>query len=167
MVYCIPLRRCRVLIGHTGREHSCIHRVREHALSLLSSTRGNLFFFNCVTCMCQPKFDIITILVKGADKTLRESLEASVHGLNNTFANVNEGSPLQSVLRAFIPLSSQTYLKRSYMHTQAYSCSVRWITCLWVVTENAANAILRKGKIFSRKGLQNVILLIAVQGACS
>lgn len=63
---------------------SCIHRqdwplcqwprTCEHALSL-RSTSGGYLLLHCVTCFCVPKFESITVLGRGADKTAREQLE--------------------------------------------------------------------------------------------
>lgn len=73
VVYRIPLSCGRVYIGQTGR---CVNdRAREHALSLRSTSGGHLPL-HCSTCSCEPIFDRISILGRGADKTARELLEA-------------------------------------------------------------------------------------------
>lgn len=73
VVYKIPLGCGKVYIGQTGR---CLNeRLREHALSLRSTTGAHLHI-HCRDCRCIPNFQGTTIVGRGKEKVAREVLEA-------------------------------------------------------------------------------------------
>lgn len=63
--------------------------VTEHA-SIHFLTSGGHLFLRCGTCMCQPTFDKIMILGKGADETAKKLLEMHERGKEGEENNISQ-----------------------------------------------------------------------------